>query len=143
MRVNRYGHSNAVAIWTYCSNAMPDEPGIQTVECKVPMVSELFIGLGVEGADKIQRDALWESRTWELAIDGYPVDLEAFNIADFDRNRDGRQYKHRVWRIRLRNIAEGKHSLHYVMQVNREVEGDPSSRISGTYELEVNFSVEK
>lgn len=107
------------------------------------MVSELFIGLGVEGANKIQRDALWDARTWELSIDGYPVDLKAFNIADFDSVHEGRRYEYRVWRIRLRNIAEGKHTLHYVMHVNREVAGDLSSQSSGTYELVVNFSIEK
>ena len=142
MRVNRYGHSNAAVIWNYCSDAMPEEPGIQTVECKVPMVSELFIGLGVEGEDKIQRDALWDARIWELSIDGYPVELKSFNIADFDRERDGRHYEYRVWRIRLRNIAEGEHTLHYVMHVNREVDGDPSLQSPGTYELVVNFTVE-
>ena len=143
MRVNRYGHSNADVIWDYCSDAMPLEPGLQTTECKVPLISELFIGLGVAGADKIQRDALWDARTWELSIDGYPVDLKAFNIADFDRERDGSLYEYRVWRIRLRNIAEGNHSLKYVMQVNKEVDGDPSSQSLGTYELVVNFTIEK
>ena len=95
------------------------------------------------GKDKIQRDALWDARTWELSIDGYPVDLKAFNIADFDRERDDKHYKYRVWRIRLRNLTEGKHTLHYVMHVNHEVDGDPSSQTSGTDELVVNFTVEK
>jgi hypothetical protein len=143
MRVNRYGHTDAELIWDYCSDGMPDEPGLQTTECKVPMVSELFIGLGVFGADKTQRDALWEARTWELTIDGYPVDLKAFNIADFDREREGRHYEYRVWRIRLRNLTGGKHTLHYVMHVNREVDGDPSSQSPGAYELVVNFVVKK
>jgi hypothetical protein len=97
----------------------------------------------VVGADKTQRDDLWDARAWELFIDGYPVDLKAFNIADYNRERDGRRYEHRVWRIRLRNIPDGKHSLHYVMHVNRAVDGDPSSQLPGTYELVVNFTVEK
>jgi hypothetical protein len=143
MRVNRYGHSNSEAIWDYCSNAMTSKPGVQTTECKVPWISELFIGLGVEGVDKPQRDALWEARTWELSIDEHAVDLKAFNIADFDGGRNGRPYKYRVWRIRLRNIPEGAHTLHYVMHVNHEVDGDPSSQSPGTYELVVNFTVEK
>ena len=143
MRVNRYGHSNSAVIWDYCSNAMTSEPAVQTTECKVPLVSELFIGLGVYGMDEPQRDALWEARTWELEIDGYPVDLPAFNIADFDSGRKGTMYEARVWRIRLRNLAEGEHTLHYVMHVNRELEGDPVSQSPGIYELVVNFTVEK
>ena len=143
MRVNRYGHSNAEVIWDYCSDAMTDKPGIQTIDCKVPLVSELFIGLGVESADKIQRDALWDTRTWELSIDGYPINLKAFNIADFDSERDGRHYEYRVWRIRLRNIAEGKHTLHYMMHVNEQIDNSTSSSPPGTYELVVNFTIEK
>ena len=143
MRVNRYGHTNANVIWDYCNNAMTAEPGIQTTECKVPLVSELFIGLGVAGADKLQRDALWAARTWELYIDGYAVDLKAFNIADFDAGQGGKTTKNRVWRIRLRDLTEGKHTLHYVMHVNQPVENDLSSSIPGTYELVVNFTVEK
>ncbi len=143
MRVNRYGHINAAVIWDYCSDAMTAEPGIQTTECKVPLVDELFLGLGVAGVGKTQRDALWEARTWELSIDGYPIDLNAFNIADFDGNGDGASYEYRVWRIRLRNLTEGEHTLYYVMHVNRQVEGDPSSLLPGIYELVVNFTVEK
>jgi hypothetical protein len=141
MRVNRYGHTDSGVIWDYCSDAMTAEPGIQTTECEVPLVSELFLGLGVAGVDKIQRDALWEARTWELTIDGYPIDLKAFNVADFDGERDGARFEYRVWRIRLRNLTEGKHTLHYMMHVNRQVEDDPSS--PGIYELVVNFIIEK
>ena len=142
MRVNRYGHSNAQSIWEFCSDAMTDEPGIQTTECKVPMVSELFLGLGCVGKDKLQRDSCWAARTWELTIDGYPIDLNAFNIADFDEEREGTQYHHRVWRIRLRDLTEGNHSLHYVIQVNQQVD-DGTPLQPGTYELLVNFTVEK
>jgi len=122
---------------------MTSEPAVQTTECKVPLVSELFIGLGVYGMDERQRDELWEARTWELDIDGYPVDLQAFNIADFDDGRKGTQYEARVWRIRLRNLTEGEHTLHYMMHVNRKVDGDPNAQSTGTYELVVKFTVEK
>jgi hypothetical protein len=122
---------------------MAETPGIQTIDCTVPWVSELFIGIGVRGKDKAQRDALWDARTWELSIDGYAVDLPAFNIADFDSELEGTNYEYRVWRIRLRNIPEGKHTLHYVMHVNQQIENDPYSQIPGTYELVVNFTVEK
>jgi hypothetical protein len=122
---------------------MAETPGIQTIDCTVPWVSELFIGIGVRGKDKAQRDALWEARTWELSIDGYAVDLPAFNVADFDMELEGTKYESRVWRIRLRNIPEGKHTLHYVMHVNQQIENDPYSQIPGTYELVVNFTVEK
>lgn len=143
MWVNRYGHSNSQMIWEYCDDKMTDAPGVQTTDCTVPWVDELFIGYGVRAEDKAQRDALWEARTWELSIDGYAVDLPAFNIADFDSELDGRMYAYRLWRIRLRNIPEGKHTLHYVMRVDQAVENDPQAQSPGTYELIVHFTFEK
>jgi hypothetical protein len=143
MWVNRYGHSNSQPIWEYCNDSMTDTPGIQTTNCTVPRFDELFIGYGIRGEDKIQRDALWEARTWELYIDGYAVDLPAFNIVDFDSELNGTKYEYRLWRIRLRNIPEGRHTLRYVMHVNQEIRNDPASQSPGTYELVVNFMVEK
>ena len=143
MWVNRYGHSNSQPIWEYCSDSLTETPGTQTVDCTVPWVDELFIGYGIRGDDQAQRDALWEARTWELFIDGYEVDLPAFNVADFSAEQNGAKYEYRVWRIRLRNMPEGEHSLRYVMHVNQEVEGDPASQSAGAYELMVNFTVEK
>lgn len=142
MRINRYGHPAAPAIWQFCNDAMPAEPGIQTTECTVPEVSELFLGLGCIGKDKAQRDACWDARTWEMYFDGYPIDLPAFNIADFDGERGGGIYKFRVWRIRVRNLTEGEHTLHYVMHVNQKVDDETSLQL-GTYELVVNFTVKK
>ena len=143
MRVNRYGHTDATLIWDYCPVHEFSEPGIQTVDCTVPMVSELFIGLGISATDKDQREALWEARTWELSIDDYPVDLPSFNIADFERDQGEKTTAHRIWRIRLRNLTPGEHSLHYVMHVNQAVPGDPAGQIPGTYELVVKFTVQE
>ena len=143
MWVNRYGHSNAQMIWKYCNEGMTETPGVQTTDCTVPWVDELFIGYGIHAVDETQRDALWEARTWELYIDGYTVDLPAFNIVDFDSELDGTTQEYRLWRIRLRNIPAGQHTLHYVMHVNREIQDDPGAQSPGTYELIVNFMFEE
>lgn len=143
MWVNRYGHSNSQAIWEFCSGKMPPTPGILTIDCTVSWVDELYIGYGVRAVDKELRDALWAARSWELYIDGQTVDLPAFNIADFDAELDGINYEYRVWRIRLRSIPEGLHTLRYVMHVNQEIENDPESQSAGRYELIVNFTFEK
>ena len=143
MRVNRYGHSNSQPIWEYCDNQMTEEPGIRTVNCTVPWVDELFIGTGIRAQNEALRDALWEARTWELSIDGYAVDLPAFNIADFDSDLEGQTYEYRVWRIRLRKIPAGEHTLHYVMHVEQEIQNDPLSQSPGTYELIVKFNFEE
>lgn len=142
MWVNRYGHSNSQSIWEYCNDRMTDAPGVQTTDCTVPWVDELFIGYGIRGEDKTQRDALWAARTWELFIDGYAVDLPAFNIADFESELDGTLYEYRVWRIRLRNIPAGEHTLRYVMHVDQKIQSDPEAQSPGTYELIVNFTFE-
>ncbi|MFZ5820660.1 MAG: hypothetical protein ACOYYJ_12245 [Chloroflexota bacterium] len=143
MWVNRYGHSNAQSIWEYCDDSLSAAPGVQVTDCAVPWVDELFIGYGVRGQDAAQRDALWEARTWELSIDGHAVDLPSFNIADFDQELDGVPYAWRVWRIRLRKIPAGLHTLRYVMQVGQPVEGDPDAKSPGLYELIVNFTFEE
>jgi hypothetical protein len=142
MWVNRYGHSNSQPIWEYCDDRMSAGPGVRTVDCSVPWVDELFIGYGVRAQDRARRDALWEARAWELYIDGHAVDLPAFNVADFNAEVDGALYAYRVWRVRLRQIPAGEHTLHYVMRVEREIEDDPESQAPGTYELVVNFTFE-
>jgi len=143
MWVNRYGHSNSQDIWEFCDGSMPPEPGTRTVECTVPWVDELFIGYGIVASRTDLRDALWQARTWDLSIDGYTVDLPAFNIADWSGEANGEQYEFRVWRIRLRKIPAGLHTLRYVMHVTEEVEGDPASQAPGDYELIVNFTFEE
>ena len=143
MRVNRYGHSNSQSIWEFCDESMPAEPGTKEVECTVPWTDELWIGTGVHAESEALRNALWEVRTWELYIDGYAVDLPAFNIADYDSEVDGKIYEFRDWRIRLRKIPSGEHVLRYVMHVNREVEKDPRFQVAGTYELVVNFTFQE
>jgi len=142
MWVNRYGHTNAAFIWDDCDDTMTETPGIQTTECTVPWVDELFIGYGIRAVDKRQRDALWEARTWELYIDGHAVDLPAFNVTDFEAEQEGKTHQFRLWRIRLRKIPEGLHTLHYVLHVNQEVSGDPAAQSVGIYELKVNFTCE-
>src|SRR5574339_154820 len=104
MWVNRYGHTNAEFIWDHCDGTWSEAPGTRMTECTVPEVDEMWIGHGPRGVDKAQRDALWEARTWELYIDGYEVDLPAFNIADFNAEAGGQLYEYRLWRIRLREI---------------------------------------
>lgn len=143
MWVNRYGHTNARLIWDHCSDRMTESPGIQNTDCTVPWVDELFVGYGIRGVDTGQRDALWEARTWELYIDDHAVYLPFFNIVDFTAEGDEQTYQYRLWRIRLREIPEGLHTLHYVMHVNQVVEGDPEGQTVGTYELVVNFKFEK
>ena len=143
MWVNRYGHSNSQPIWEFCDEGMPVEPSVQTVECTVPWVDELWIGTGIRAENEALRDALWEARTWELTIDGNVVDLPAFNIADFDSEENGKLYEYRVWRIRLRKIPAGVHTLHYVLHVEQQVKNDPLAQVPGTYELIVNFTFEE
>jgi len=59
MWVNRYGHTNADWIGNYCDMSITETPGVQTVECTVKKVDELFIGPGICGVDEEQRDAIW------------------------------------------------------------------------------------
>jgi hypothetical protein len=139
MWVNRYGHTNATPIWDFCDLPDMETPGVYTTECTIPKVDELLIGVGICTANEDLREAIWQARTWEMDIDGHGVDLPAFNIADGTSD----DLYCRVWRIRLREIPEGEHTIRYVMNVNQEVEGDTDPDPLGTYELIVNFTQEK
>jgi hypothetical protein len=86
--------------------AMTETLGVQTIECTIPLVDELFIRYGIRAVDKSQRDALWKARTWELYIDGHAVDLPAFHVADFETEQEGKTYQFRLWRVRLRKIPK-------------------------------------
>ena len=139
MWVQRYGHTNADWIGNYCDMSITDTPGVQTVECTVPKVDELWIGPGICGVDEDQRNAIWQARTWGMYIDGYEVDLPAFNIADGTSD----DLYCRSWRIRLREIPPGEHTIRYVMNVNAEVEGESDPDPLGAYELIINFTQEE
>ena len=97
-------------IWDYCDPIIT-QPGPLTVarECEVPVAPKLFIGYGFVADTTEALETSWLGITWELALDGLPVDLSAFGTRDFDSGA-----KFRLWNVVLEKIPPGKHTLHYL-----------------------------
>lgn len=73
------GVVEAPPLWAFCSPVLEDE-GVLHVDCHVPSVSKLAIGHPFEGTDQALQSLDWSEKTWQLSLDGYPLDLEAFGV---------------------------------------------------------------
>ncbi len=119
------------SIWDFCLSAM-DSAGQATRECRVPPYRQVVIGEQWSASDVGQLDADWSVMTWELYIDGQPVDLAAFGT--FDENL--RNSRWRGWNAVLMNLTSGSQlTLRYVLRLDQPV-GDYQA---GTYELVVEL----
>jgi len=103
---------SATEIWLFC-DPLVIEPGVFTRECEVPEMKNLQIGYGIFAETKEELDALWATFTWELFLDGHPVDLSAFGTFDQDDVLDG-PVKLREWNVVLDQVTPGIHTLRYV-----------------------------
>lgn len=73
------GTSEAPMLWAFCPPALENEGAI-TADCQVPPLSRLAIGHPFGMADPALQALDWSALTWELYLDGAPLDLEAFGI---------------------------------------------------------------
>lgn len=106
-------------IFNFCDPQLGAQLVALTVECRVSRSEYLFVGYGEIANSTGQLDEQWNSKTWELWIDGAPVDLAAFGTLDANLGR-----YIRVWNIALENIPPGTHVLRYVA---REIENPQNS----------------
>jgi hypothetical protein len=98
-------------IWQFCEY-MPDEhtPTSSAGDCEVPLMSGVTITFGwLAKESKFQSN--WDAMTWELSIDGYKINLEAFDWHEFDYPAHGEGNKERSWIINLKNPSPGRHNL--------------------------------
>lgn len=123
-------------LWTLCSPAL-EKDGVRTVDCQVPSLPKLTVGQPFSRADQTLQTLDWSALTWELYLDGNPLDLETFGFYDYvmpdlaphpSPNREiFRQSK--AWDVVLTNA--GLHSLHGTARTG-----------ANTYTWLVNFTVE-
>ena len=94
-----------------------DELGAGT--CVIP-VSVQVLGVSVGWSEDTQEalDAAWASSKWELAIDGRPIDLDAFGTFDLDWG----EKRARVWDVGLIGITPGEHLARYEFFVDESFE---------------------
>ncbi len=93
----------------YCTPYLGSEPTVVTTECQLPQSNYLFVGYGEFANSASDLDSQWSMKTWELYIDGLPVDLDAFGTLDVDLGK-----KVRVWAVALENTSKEPHTLRYV-----------------------------
>ncbi len=108
----RPAESIEYSIFNYCDPflAETDDP-VVLKECQVPRLAYLVIGYGESAGTFDELNTNWESKTWELYVDGYRVDLSAFGTFDLDLGD-----KIRAWKVTLENIPPGLHRLRYIIK---------------------------
>jgi len=98
--------------WLFCDPFVA-EPGVFTRECEVPAIRNLLIGYGTFAGTTEELDSLWATISWDLTLDGHPVDLSAFGTFDQDDVLDG-PVKLRQWNVVIDKPTPGRHTLRYV-----------------------------
>ncbi len=128
-------------IWQFCEQ-MPDEhePTTSKASCEIPQMSGMTILVGWI-AKETNFAPNWEAITWELNIDGYKIDLEAFEWFETDYPAHGEDNKERIWLIDLKNLSPGEYTLRYAWEANQVVNDGFNIYQPGRYEHTVNFTV--
>ena len=54
----------------------------KTQECDIHYQQTIFLGKGMFEPDKEKRNENWQNMSWEISINGQPVDLEAFGTIE-------------------------------------------------------------
>lgn len=97
-------------LFDFCDpNITESDPTTITRECQGPAMPYFFIGYGIFADTTSELDELWSTMTWELIIDGHPVDLTTFGTVDLDW---GKQF--RFWNVVLENPTRGEHTIRYI-----------------------------
>lgn len=128
-------------IWQFCEY-VPDEheAAVSTTECNVPLMSGLDIVFGWLGKET-KFATNWDAMTWKLYIDGYKVDLEAFDWFEFDYPAHGENNKERRWIIDLKSLSPGRHTLGLSWESKHAVDDGFNIYQPGKYERIVNFTI--
>ena len=131
------GTAKTPPLWAFCSPAVENDGSIST-DCQVPQLSRLAIGHTFGLADPVLQTLDWSALTWELYVDGQPVDLEAFGIHNYvmpdlaPRPSPIREIFRQMmaWDVVLINPKPGMHTLQGVARAK-----------TGTYRWVVNFNI--
>jgi hypothetical protein len=77
------GIKNAYPLSAFCTPKKENDHSIR-VDCReLSMCANLGIGQAFGMMDLIPPSISWEDLTWQLSVDGHPIDLEAFGLYEF------------------------------------------------------------
>jgi len=99
----------------------PFDQATMTETCEIPLSTKVNSALGVYG-DNYSGENLevyWSDQTYEMTIEGHPVNLEAFGFIDITNSQVG---KMRLWNVVIVTDKPGKITI----QHSGEIAGDPA-----------------
>ena len=130
-----------LSLWDYCER-MPDnlEPNSSQVSCEVPQMPGITVSFGWLAKEE-HFQANWWSMTWELSIDGSPVDLASYQWKEFAYPQHGDDNLERRWLVDIKNLKPGKHTLRLARSSSGDVNNGSRVYQPGLYEHTVNFTV--
>lgn len=100
------------SIFDTCSPIITEtDASVIVRECSVPQMPVIFVGYGDFASSQEELDALWESETWAMYIDGHPVALDEFGVFDIDWEGN----RLRQWNVTVHNLTPGQHAFRYVI----------------------------
>ena len=112
------GVENANPYWALCSSTKENDQSIN-VDCGELSYANLAIGHTFAVMDLMPQSIDWEELTWEMSLDGHPIDLDAFGIYEFvtpdlapSPSPVREVFKQsRLWNVVLVNPNPGAHRL--------------------------------
>lgn len=122
------GAADALPLWAFCSTAQHSRI-VSISDCNVPpMISKLGIGHVFMLADDRLNKLDWSELTWELSIDGRPVNLDAFGTFDYvmptmlESPSAVKEVfkKFTAWDVVLTNLRPSQHTLHGLAQTETD-----------------------
>lgn len=120
------GASHVPALWQFCSSQ--ENGTVITADCQVPQMQKLAIGHVFLASSEALRGAEWSALSWELTIDGQPVDLAEFGTYDYVMPTMAPNpslvrevfMTFTAWDIVLTNLQPGSHTLHGLVRTDAE-----------------------
>jgi hypothetical protein len=102
------------ALMNYCDMLLAEVSEEKTVECTVAFGPHYFLSSGLAESHPDNLDSEWQKLTWQMSINGIPVDLEAFGTVDGTINRE----YFRQWDILLDNPSSGPYEIYTRVTTN-------------------------
>jgi hypothetical protein len=76
------GAADASPLWAFCASSQPSDH-VTNADCRVPVLPKLAIGHVFLATDEAFAETEWSELTWELSLDGQPVNLDDFGTYDY------------------------------------------------------------
>ena len=90
-------------LYHHCQMQLAEIDKQMREECLLATEPYYFLGFGIGDVNMEELDAIWESLDWDIALNGTPIDLDAFGTIDGSDSR--------FWNIVLENPGDGPYEF--------------------------------